>query len=296
MKGKLKEWIFFILFFPLSPDMIIILHTFLLRFPWWHGATTTTMVARIVLQSLYYFTVGYTKEFGYLLRKNKLCELMKLKIGFKFAGRNGQPTSLSWSTRLKILKGTARGLAYIHECSPRKFVHGDIKPTNILVDNESQPYVSDFGLNRLITITGNNPSSGGLMGSALPYMKAVQTERANNYRAPEARVPGSRPTQKWDVYSFGVVLLELLTGKSPELSPTSTSTSLEVPDLVRWVRKGFEDENPLSDMVDPILLQEVHAKKEVLAAFHVALACTEPDPEVRPRMKTVSENLERVGS
>lgn len=211
-------------------------------------------------------------------------------------GRNGQPPSLSWSTRLKILKGTARGLAYIHECSPRKFVHGDIKPTNILLDNESQPYVSDFGLNRLITITGNNPSSGGLMGSALPYMKAVQTERANNYRAPEARVPGSRPTQKWDVYSFGVVLLELLTGKSPELSPTSTSTSLEVPDLVRWVRKGFEDENPLSDMVDPILLQEVHAKKEVLAAFHVALACTEPDPEVRPRMKTVSENLERVGS
>ncbi|XP_061993100.1 receptor protein kinase-like protein ZAR1 [Rosa rugosa] len=211
-------------------------------------------------------------------------------------GRNGQPISLSWSTRLKILKGTARGLAYLHECSPRKFVHGDIKPSNILLDNESQPYISDFGLNRLITITGNNPSSGGLMGSALPYMKSSQTERANNYRAPEARVPSNKPTQKWDVYSFGVVLLELLTGKSPELSPTSTSTSLEIPDLVRWVRKGFEDENPLSDMVDPVLLQEVHAKKEVLAAFHVALACTEPDPEVRPRMKTVSENLERVGS
>ncbi|KAL6188199.1 hypothetical protein ACLB2K_039592 [Fragaria x ananassa] len=211
-------------------------------------------------------------------------------------GRNGQPISLSWSTRLKILKGTARGLAYLHECSPRKFVHGDIKPSNILLDNESQPYISDFGLNRLITITGNNPSSGGLMGSALPYMKTVQTERANNYRAPEARVPGSRPTQKWDVYSFGVVLLELLTGKSPEMSPTSTSTSMEIPDLVRWVRKGFEDENPLSDMVDPMLLQEVHAKKEVLAAFHVALACTEPDPEVRPKMKTVSENLERAGS
>lgn len=229
-----------------------------------------------------------------MLRKNKVCTADD--GNFKFAGRNGQPISLSWSTRLKILKGTARGLAYLHECSPRKFVHGDIKPSNILLDNESQPYISDFGLNRLITITGNNPSSGGLMGSALPYMKTVQTERANNYRAPEARVPGSRPTQKWDVYSFGVVLLELLTGKSPEMSPTSTSTSMEIPDLVRWVRKGFEDENPLSDMVDPMLLQDVHAKKEVLAAFHVALACTEPDPEVRPRMKTVSENLERVGS
>ncbi|KAG5236477.1 inactive leucine-rich repeat receptor protein [Salix suchowensis] len=211
-------------------------------------------------------------------------------------GKNGQPsTSLSWSTRLRIAKGTARGLAYLHECSPRKFVHGDVKPSNILLDNEFQPYISDFGLNRLISITGNNPSSsGGFMGGALPYLKSTQTERTNNYRAPEARVSGNRPTQKWDVYSLGIVLLELLTGKSPELSPT-TSTSVEITDLVRWVRKGFEEEKPLSDMVDPMLLQEVHAKKEVIAVFHVALACTEADSEVRPRMKIVSENLERIG-
>lgn len=213
-------------------------------------------------------------------------------------GRTGQPSpSLSWSTRLKIAKGTARGLAYLHECSPRKFVHGDIKPSNILLDNEFQPFISDFGLNRLINITGNNPSSsGGFIGGALPYLKSTQPERPNNYKAPEARVPANRPTQKWDVYSFGVVLLELLTGKSPELSPSTTSTSTEVPDLVRWVRKGFEEENPLSDMVDPMLLKEVHAKKEVLAVFHIALACTEADPEVRPRMKTVSENLDKVGT
>ncbi|XWS69222.1 hypothetical protein CRYUN_Cryun04dG0160800 [Craigia yunnanensis] len=210
-------------------------------------------------------------------------------------GRNGQPsTSLSWSTRLKIAKGTARGLAYLHECSPRKFVHGDIKPSNILLDNEFQPYISDFGLSRLIDITGNNPSSSGGFIGGLPY-KSIQTERTNNYRAPEARVPGNRPTQKWDVYSLGVLLLELLTGKSPELSPT-TSTSTEVPDLVRWVRKGFEEENPLLDLVDPMLLQEVHAKKEILAVFHVALACTEEDPEIRPRMKTISENLEILGT
>ncbi|CAL5421160.1 unnamed protein product [Camellia sinensis] len=213
-------------------------------------------------------------------------------------GRNGQPSSsLSWSTRRKIAKGTARGLAYLHECSPRKFVHGDIKPSNILLDNEFQPHISDFGLNRLINITGNNPSSsGGFIGGALPYLKSVQPERTNNYKSPEARVNGNRPTQKWDVYSFGIVLLELLTGKSPELSCPTTSTSTEVPDLVRWVRKGFEEETPLSDMVDPMLLQEVQAKKEVLGVFHIALACTEGDPEVRPRMKTVSENLERVGT
>lgn len=201
----------------------------------------------------------------------------------------------SWSIRLRIAKGTARGLAYLHECSPRKFVHGDIKPSNILLDNEHQPYISDFGLNNLINITGNNPSSsGGFMGGALPYLKSTQPDKVNNYRAPEARVSSNRPTQKWDVYSFGVVLLELLTGKSPELSSPTTSTSTELPDLVKWVRKGFEEETPLSDMVDPMLLQEVHAKKEVLTVFHLALTCTERDPDSRPRMKTVFESLEKI--
>ncbi|XP_061373835.1 receptor protein kinase-like protein ZAR1 [Gastrolobium bilobum] len=109
-------------------------------------------------------------------------------------GRNGQPSpNLSWSTRLRIAKGTARGLAYLHECSPRKFVHGDIKPSNILLDTDFQPQISDFGLNRLVSIIANNPSSGGFTGGALPYLKSSQTERTNNYKAPEARVSGCRP-------------------------------------------------------------------------------------------------------
>ncbi|KAL5717649.1 hypothetical protein ACHQM5_010629 [Ranunculus cassubicifolius] len=212
-------------------------------------------------------------------------------------GRTGQPTSsLSWTIRLKIAKGTAHGLAYLHECSPRKFVHGDIKPSNILLDNDFSPYISDFGLSRLINITGSDPSSsGGFIGAALPYIRPVQSERINNYKAPEARMPGGRPTQRWDVYSFGVILLEMLTGRSPDFSPPTTSSSTEMLDLVKWVRKGFQEESPLSDMVDNILLQEVHAKKEVLAVFHLALSCTEQDPEIRPRMKNVCENLDRIG-
>ncbi|XP_010531616.1 PREDICTED: receptor protein kinase-like protein ZAR1 [Tarenaya hassleriana] len=209
-------------------------------------------------------------------------------------GRNGQPSaSMTWSTRLKIAKGAARGIAYLHECSSRKLVHGDIKPSNILLDSTFNALISDFGLNRLFTITA---ASGG----SLPYTTTSSkssADRSYGYKAPEARIPGNRPTQKWDVYSFGVVLLELLTGKSPESSPPppATSTSaVEVKDLVKWVRKGLEEEKPLSEMVDPMLIQEVNNKKQAMAVFHVALACSEGDPEIRPRMKNVSDNLVKI--
>lgn len=96
------------------------------------------------------------------------------------------------------------------------------------------------------------------------------------------------------MYSFGVVILEILTGKPPETAPSTSGEQL-APALVKWVRRGFEEARPLSELVDPVLLRDMHAKKEVVAAFHVALACTEMDPDARPRMKSVSEELDRIG-
>uniref|UniRef100_A0A0A9AK19 non-specific serine/threonine protein kinase n=1 Tax=Arundo donax TaxID=35708 RepID=A0A0A9AK19_ARUDO len=245
-------------------------------------------------------------------------------------GRPGQSV-LSWSARTKIAKGAARGLAYLHECSPRRFVHGEVKPSNILLDADFTPRVADFGLARLLAIAGcapdGPPSSagggGGLLGGAIPYTKpATAPDRGGGggYRPPEARAPGARPTQKWDVFSFGVVLLELLTGRGPGdhaspstsasfSAPVSGSTATDrsgsgehgaVPEVVRWVRRGFEeDARPVAEMVDPALLRGAGApplpKKEVVAAFHVALACTEVDPELRPRMKSVAESLDKIG-
>ncbi|KAM0840376.1 hypothetical protein ACQ4PT_059708 [Festuca glaucescens] len=231
---------------------------------------------------------------------------------------------LSWSARLKIAKGAARGLAYLHECSPRRFVHGEVKPSNILLDADFSPRVADFGLVRLLTIAGcahdgtlypPPPSSGSLLGGAIPYTKPAPTP-VSGYRAPEARSPGTRPAQKWDVFSFGVILLELLTGRGPAdhaspstsasfSGPSTTTTDRSgsgehgaVPEVVRWVRRGFEeDARPVAEMVDPALLREAPTlpKKELVAAFHVALACTEVDPELRPKMKTVADSLDKIG-
>jgi len=113
-----------------------------------------------------------------------------------------------------------------------------------------------------------------------------------SYVAPELRAPGGAPaaaaTQKGDVFAFGVVLLEAVTGREP----TEGEGGM---DLEAWVRRAFKEERPLSEVVDPTLLGEVHAKKQVLAVFHVALGCTEPDPEMRPRMRAVAESLDRIG-
>ncbi|CAL4911063.1 unnamed protein product [Urochloa decumbens] len=244
-------------------------------------------------------------------------------------GRPGQAV-LSWSARLKIAKGAARGLAYLHECSPRRFVHGEVKPSNILLDADFTARVADFGLARLLAVAGcapdGPPSSGGggLLGGAIPYAKPTgpPPDRfgGGGYRAPEARAAGAKPTQKWDVFAFGVVLLEMLTGRGPGADHASPSTSASfsapvsgstatdrsgsgehgaVPEVVRWVRRGFEEETrPVAEMVDPALLRGGPAlpKKEVVAAFHVALACTEADPDLRPRMKAVADSLDKIGS
>lgn len=159
---------------------------------------------------------------------------------------------------------------YIHEQSPRKHVHGSLKSTKILLDDDLQPRISGFGLTRLV------PGSSKLTGPRI----STGTPKNDPYLAPEAR---TKLTQKSDVYSFGVVLIELLTGKLPGENG-----------LEGLVRKAFREEKPLSEIVDPALLGEVHAKKQVVAAFHIALNCTEVDPETRPRMRTVSESLDRI--
>ncbi|XP_050382525.1 receptor protein kinase-like protein ZAR1 [Argentina anserina] len=219
-----------------------------------------------------------------------------IRNGSLYTALHGEPASssapLPWAARLKIAQGTARGLSYIHEYSPRKYVHGNIKSTKILLNEDLQPYVSGFGLARLIlgsskfTSSASRKQSSSLTNAASCFTVSTHS---TIYLAPEAQISGSKFTQKCDVYSFGIVLMEILTGKLPDEGPEIGGKGLE-----SLVRRTFREEHPLSQIIDPALLQEVYAKKQVVEAFHIALNCTELDPELRPRMKTVSDSLDRI--
>lgn len=199
---------------------------------------------------------------------------------------------LSWASRLKIAQGIARALTYIHECSPRKYVHGNVKASKILLDDDLHPYLSGFGLTRLeaafrrqnsrqVMVCPKQSSSSSSSVAATMYY----------YVAPEVGIAGSKYTQKCDVYSFGIVLLEILTGRLPGADSNNDDGKKG---LESHVRKVFREERPLSEIIDPALLHEVHAKKQVVSAFHIALNCTELDPEFRPRMRMVSESLDCI--
>ncbi|KAJ6324558.1 hypothetical protein OIU76_011790 [Salix suchowensis] len=124
--------------------------------------------------------------------------------------------ALDWATRVKIAAGAARGIAYLHEdCHPR-IIHRDIKSSNILLDNNFEAKVSDFGLAKL-ALDSNTHVTTRVMGTF-------------GYMAPEYASSG-KLTEKSDVFSYGVVLLELITGRKP----VDASQPLGEESLVEWV-------------------------------------------------------------
>ncbi|KAA8529944.1 hypothetical protein F0562_034452 [Nyssa sinensis] len=171
------------------------------------------------------------------------------------------PASLDWDTRLQIAQGAARGLAYLHQsCEPR-ILHRDIKSSNILLDDNFEAHLADFGLARLI----------------LPYDTHVTTDLVGTlgYIPPEYG-QASVATYKGDVYSFGVVLLELLTGKRPmDMCMPKGSR-----DLIPWVIQ-MKIEKRESEVFDPFIYDKQH-NKELLRVLEIACLCLSEIPKVRP--------------
>lgn len=210
-------------------------------------------------------------------------------------------TPLSWSVRLKIMRGIARGLVYLHEFSPKKYVHGDLKPNNILLEQNMEPHISDFGLGRLANIAGGSPTlQSSRMTSEKPQERqqksstsdtttvASSTTLGSCYIAPEA-LKMVKPSQKWDVYSYGVILLEMITGRMPMVQVGSSEM-----DLVHWIQLCIEEKKPLSEVLDLYLVQDADKDDEIIAVIKIAMACIQTSPEKRPTMRHVSDALERL--
>ncbi|GKU90271.1 hypothetical protein SLEP1_g4280 [Rubroshorea leprosula] len=208
---------------------------------------------------------------------------------------------LQWSVRLKIMKGVAKGLIYLHEFSPKKYVHGDLKPSNILLDQNMEPRISDFGLGRLANIAGGSPT---LQSSRIPMEKPQERPQQSAssevsavhssanlgsfYQAPEA-LKVVKPSQKWDVYSYGVILLEMITGRTPLVHVGS----LEM-DLVQWIQLCIEEKKPLSDVLDPYLAPDADKEEEIIAVLNIAVSCVHSNPERRLTMRHVCDALDRL--
>uniref|UniRef100_A0A8R7QY82 non-specific serine/threonine protein kinase n=1 Tax=Triticum urartu TaxID=4572 RepID=A0A8R7QY82_TRIUA len=174
-------------------------------------------------------------------------------------------SNLDWSTRFEICLGIARGLAYLHEESSIRVVHRDIKASNVLLDANLNPKISDFGLAKLYDDQETHVSTkvAGTFG----------------YLAPEYAMRG-HVTEKVDVFAFGVVVLETLAGR-PNYYTTEDQSKVYI---FEWVWELYEDGQPL-DMLDPRL--EDFDSEEVLRAIKVALVCTQGSPHQRPPMSRV---------
>ncbi|XP_065867219.1 tyrosine-sulfated glycopeptide receptor 1-like [Euphorbia lathyris] len=185
------------------------------------------------------------------------------------------PSQLDWPTRLKIVHGASKGLAYMHQTCEPHIVHRDIKSSNILLDDKFKAYVADFGLSRLI----------------LPYHTHVTTELVGTlgYIPPEYG-QSWLATLRGDIYSFGVVMLELLTGKRPVevFKPMTTK------ELIGWVQQ-MRNEGKQDQVFDPHLRGKGF-DDEMLKVLDVACMCVNKNPLKRPTIKDIVDWLENLGS
>ncbi|CAL4943612.1 unnamed protein product [Urochloa decumbens] len=173
---------------------------------------------------------------------------------------------LDWETRYRIIYGTARGLLYLHEDSQTRIIHRDLKASNILLDADMNPKISDFGLARLFTGDKTTTVTSQVVGTL-------------GYMAPEYAVLGHLSV-KLDVYSFGVLILEIVTGRrNTDMFESAGEESTILLSYVwdHWLRStALETVDPSLDCQAP--------ESEVLKCIHLGLLCVQENPADRPTM------------
>ncbi|XP_033137351.1 receptor-like serine/threonine-protein kinase ALE2 isoform X2 [Brassica rapa] len=192
-------------------------------------------------------------------------------------GVDKEASPLDWEARLKIALGAARGLAYLHEDSSPRVIHRDFKSSNILLEHDFTPKVSDFGLARnALDDEDNRHISTRVMGTF-------------GYVAPEYAMTGHLLV-KSDVYSYGVVLLELLTGRKP----VDMTQPPGQENLVSWTRSLLTSREGLEAIIDQSLGQPEIPFDSIAKVAAIASMCVQPEVSHRPFMGEVVQALKLV--
>ncbi|CAN4096170.1 unnamed protein product [Withania somnifera] len=174
---------------------------------------------------------------------------------------------LDWLSRMKIALGAANGLEYLHEKAEPPIIYRDMKGTNILLDKDFNPKLSDYGLAKL--------GGGGSKTNMSPMMIGT------GYCAPEFERSGEL-TLKSDVYCFGIVLLELITGRRA----VDTTRPIDEQHLVTWAQPYFKDPKRFTELADPHLGKNFPVKS-LNQAVGVTAMCLQDEPMVRPLISDV---------
>ncbi|RAL51121.1 hypothetical protein DM860_005477 [Cuscuta australis] len=221
------------------------------------------------------------KLIGICLEERARCLVYELvpngSVESHLHGVDKERAPLDWNARVKIALGAARGLAYLHEDSSPRVIHRDFKSSNILLEHDFTPKVSDFGLARAAFDEENRHISTRVMGTF-------------GYVAPEYAMTGHLLV-KSDVYSYGVVLLELLTGRKP----VDMSLPPGQENLVSWARPFLTTKEGLEFVVDASLGPDFPVDSVTKVAA-IASMCVQPEVSHRPFMGEVVQALKLVCS
>ncbi|MCL7034602.1 hypothetical protein MKW94_009429 [Papaver nudicaule] len=202
--------------------------------------------------------------------------MQNLSVAYRLREIKPGDEVLDWPSRKRVALGTARGLEYLHEhCNP-KIIHRDVKAANVLLDEDFEAVVGDFGLAKLVDVRKTNVTT--------------QVRGTMGHIAPEYLSTG-KSSERTDVFGYGIMLLELVTGqRAIDFSRLEEEDDVLLLDHV----KKLEREKRLSAIVDRNLCRN-YVSQEVETMIQVALLCTQGSPEERPTMSEVVRMLEGEG-